>query len=454
MLRCLLMACHLNQPGMIPRHFFIYFLCFCIALTHPGCSKKIIPSSTSPGKAEYETIELVPWHSFVNENDLDILLNEIGNSRIVLLGESTHGTHEFYQLRSLITKKLVKEKGFDLIGIEGDWVDTYRVNEYIKGPAGDSSSAIQVLKQFDRWPSSTWGNYEMAELVQWLNGWNQQKEKSLKVGIYGLDVYSFWEWTYQSLPYTDPALKKMISGIRERFDSFNNDALKYAAAVKTSRLNNSLATQSFYDYVNRFYKDKTKDSVFLLHQYALLALDGERYFRSMMDGKINSWNIRENHMTTTIMRLLENHGKNSKAVIWVHNGHAGDAAYSQMVEAGYVSIGQLLKKEFENKVFSIGFGTDRGQVYAGYYWNAPLQTMPVPPSRKGSWENILHELSADNKILLSRELKENKLFNQWLPFRSIGAAYSNNAIYGTAILPKRFDALIYLDSTSALHPLR
>jgi erythromycin esterase-like protein len=167
---------------------------------------------------------------------------------------------------------------------------------------------------------------------------------------------------------------------------------------------------------------------FVLQQQALLTLNGERYFRTMVTDFVRSWNIRENYMAETIKRLLGFYGAHSKAIIWMHNGHAGDANFSQMAEEGNTSVGEILKKQMgDHKVFSIGFGTNKGSVLAGYYWNAPLIKMQVPAARTGSWENILHELGPGNKIILSEELKNNKAMNQWIAIRSIGAAYSNNA---------------------------
>ena len=158
-------------------------------------------------------------------------------------------------------------------------------------------------------------------------------------------------------------------------------------------------------------------------------------------------------MAETIKRLLDLYGDHSKAIIWMHNGHAGDANYSQMAEEGNTSVGEILKKQMgAQQVFSIGFGTNKGWILAGYYWNAPLIRIEVPAARTGSWENILHELGPGNKIILSRELKNNKAMNQWIAIRSIGAA--NNTIYGTTIIPKRFDAFVYIDSTSAVRPVK
>lgn len=404
-------------------------------------------------KTQIQSQESIPFHPLNTEKDLDVLIKEIGNDRVVLLGESTHGTHEFYEWRAAITKRLIAEKGFQIIGIEGDWTDTYRVNEFIQGPGQNMSAAEEVLKQYDRWPASMWGNYEMADLIEWLNRYNQIKDGKKKIGIYGLDLFSFWEWANQPLPSGDSVLKDLVRQFRQRFDSFQNDAIRYTAAVKRDSINNSQPASHLWNYVKKINDGLSPENIFLIQQQASLAYEGERYFRTLATDKVQSWNIRENYMASSIIRLLDFYGKDSKVIIWVHNGHAGDAAFSQMAESGYISIGQLLKKQLGNKIFSVAFGSNSGAVYAGYYWDAPLMEIKVPAAREGSWENILHVLNNENKVILSREIKNNKQFNQWLPFRSIGAAYSA-AIYGTAIIPKRYDALIFIDSTTAIHPLK
>jgi erythromycin esterase len=424
---------------------FFFFAC---KTFHAGSTK------ISAGKQD--SLTQIPYYPLRNEKDLDVLIKEIGEARVVLLGESTHGTHEFYQWRSAITKKLIEEKGFDFIAVEGDWVDSYKVNQFINGQKQDSFAVIELLKQYDRWPSSMWGNYETAGLVHWLNGYNQNSTGKNKIGFYGLDVYSFWEWTNQDLPVQDITLQNAIKQVRDSFASYNNDALKYTGAVRKTNANHSATTQNLWSILQKNTEQQPKDETrFVLQQQALLALEGERYFRTMVSDQVKSWNIRENYMAETINRLLNFYDGNSKAIIWVHNGHAGDAQYSQMADAGNTSVGEILKKEMgNNKVFSVGFGTNKGSVLAGYYWNAPLIKMEVPPARTGSWENILHAISPDDKIILSGELKNNKALNQWIAMRAIGAAYSNNAIYGTAIIPKRFDAFVYIDSTSALRPVK
>jgi len=400
---------------------------------------------------------IIPYYPLEGEKDLDALIKDIGNARVVLLGESTHGTSEYYQWRAAITKKLIQEKGFDFIAVEGDWVDSYKVNQFIKGPQRDSNSSVELLKQYDRWPESMWGNYEMASLVEWLNDYNQKKEIISKVGFYGLDVYSFWEWTEQKLAVGDSSINKRVTQIRAKFSSFNNDALIYADSVGKSKTDYQVITEQLWNAVQNFLGNKqpADEPKFLLQQQALLTLMGERYFRTMVTNRVQSWNIRDGYMAETIKRLLHFHGDNSKAIIWVHNGHAGDAHYSNMGDSGFISVGEILRKQFgPGKVYSTAFGTNKGSVMAGYSWNSPVQKQVVLSAKGGSWENILHELSSENKIVFSKDLKNNESLNKWIEFRSIGAAYSGGAVYGQSIIPKRFDAFLFIDTTTALHPIK
>ena len=417
-----------------------------------ACSTAHINTSDTVAKPDGPPV--ITYHPFESEQDLAVLLKEIGDARIVLLGESTHGTSEYYEWRAAITKKLITEKGFDFVAVEGDWTDLYKVNEFIQGTVRDSSAAVEILKQYDRWPQSIWSNYEMASLTTWLNSYNQARESN-KIAFYGLDLYSFSKWTNEKLPVADSSIQRAAHELHQKFLRFNNDALLYTDAVRHSKIDYRESAENFWKAVENFSSKHVEDSsTFWLQQHALLALEGERYFRTMVTDRQRSWNIRDGYMAQTIKRLLQLHGKNSKAIIWVHNAHAGDAHYSNMGSYGYTSVGEILRKEFGRKVFSTGFGTNKGFVMAGYSWNAPVQEQVVLPAKAGSWESVLHELSPENKLILSKEIRNNSSLTKWIEFRSIGAAYSGAAVYGTSIIPQRFDAFVFIDSTTAVHPIK
>ena len=393
------------------------------------------------------------YYPLQNDNDLDSLIKTIGDSRVVLIGGSTHGTNEFYQYWSTITKKLIIEKGFNFIAVEGDWDDSYGVNLFVRGPQQNSEATINTLKQYGRWPASMWVNYETTAFVEWLNTYDQKLSAQNKIGFYGLDLYGFWEWTNQQLPLQYAQLQPIVNEVRDSFARFYNDGFQYSAEVRRRNADLSPITQKLWNAVQKNIQPPIDEAGFLLQQHALLTLEGEKYFRALVKDKQGSWDIRANYMAATVQRLRNFYGPNAKAVIWVHNSHAGNAQYSQMADADK-SLGELLIEQLgDDNVFSIGFGTNSGTVLAGYYWNAPLQEIPVPPASKGSWENILHELGPGNKIIISKELKNNQAWDRSLPFRSIGDVYNGKDFYGTAIVPRRFDAFIFIDSTTAIHAI-
>lgn len=412
-------------------------------------------TSKAPTATTTNTGNIILYYPLEKENDLDVLINATGDARVVLLGESTHGTHEYYTWRAAITKKLVEEKGFDFMAIEGDWTDAYKVNRFIRGEKKDSAAAVEVLKQFDRWPSSMWGNYEMAALVQWLNSYNQDRSEADRIGFYGLDLYSFWEWT-QNTVVQDTILQNAIESVKSFFTVYRNDALRYSDSLRHKKPDGSNLARQLWNTVQNLTKGKqpADETGFMLYQQAWLILNGERYFRTLINDRVKAINLRDQHMAGTIKRLLDFYGKDSKAVIWVHNGHAGDAHYTGSASAGYTSVGEILRNDLgRDKIFCVGFGTYKGHVIAGYTWDAPVTKQVVLPAKAGSWEYLLHQLSPQNKILLSKDLRNNTALNKWIEFRSIGASYSGAAIYNLSVIPQRFDAFVFIDSTEALLPI-
>jgi erythromycin esterase len=433
-------------PGVLAAiSLSMFFLC--CHVVHSG-------NTTSSPNVVTTSTGAIPYYPLENDEDLEVLVNEIGDARVVLLGESTHGTHEYYTWRAAITRKLIEEKGFDFMAIEGDWDDSYKINQFIQKTEDDSVAAIEVLKQYDRWPSSMWGNYEMVPLLQWLSHYNQ--DRTQKVGFYGLDLYSFWEWTEQGTDVKDTAIQNAIKHVRDFFIGYRNDAMAYADSLRRLKQDGRAVVEHLWNEVQKVTRGKQpKDEAeFLLYQHAWLTLNGERYFRTSIKDRVKAINLRDGHMAETIKRVLNFYGQHSKAVIWVHNGHAGNAQYSSMGSAGYTSVGELLKNQLgRSKVFSVGFGTYKGSVMAGYTWNGKIQKQTVLPAKGGSWEYLLHELSPQNKIILSKEVEDHIALNKWIEFRSVGAAYKGTAIYNVSIIPKRFDAFVFIDSTTALHPI-
>ena len=404
----------------------------------------------------------IPTHPLNNEKDLDVLLQQIGDARIVLLGEASHGTAEYYDWRTAISKRLMHEKGFDCIAVEGEWADSYRVNQFVKGAKQDNTAAVNVLRQYDRWPTWMWGNYEVASLITWMNNFNQAKPPTEKVGFYGLDVYCLWESSEELMPYLqgqDQSIVNAAQQVQQCFRPFSSDPQQYAYHVASASGTCQAQTSSLWNSILGITGNTTAKSEagFVMQQNALVALNGESYYRASVRDYEESWNIRDRHMMQTLRRLLEHLGPDSKIIVWEHNTHIGDARYTDMAEQGMVNVGQLAREEYgEKNVYSVGFGSYEGSVIASNSWGGPIESMRVPPAPPSSWEGYLHKLGADNKIILSSEIMNNESLQQEIGHRAIGVVYNPNREYGNyvpSIIPKRYDAFIFIDKTSALHPL-
>ena len=401
---------------------------------------------------------------YESSEDLNVIIEAIGDAKIVLLGEASHGTSEFYTVRAELSKRLIKEQGFTLIAVEGDWPSTQQINRYIKGYDEEEKDVHDVLKAFNRWPSWMWANQEIAEFVSWLKVHNQQKEAKREVGFYGIDVYSLWESLDEVITYlskTNPqgmdlALAKKAFSC---FEPYNRHPENYAV----SSVNIS---QSCVDEVSKLmtsirahednYKDKQETDLNLKIN-AMVAQNAEEYYRAMVRSDDLSWNVRDEHMVEAINEIMDYHGKDAKIIIWEHNTHIGDASATDMAAEGMINVGQLLRlQNSKENVYAVGFGTHRGTVIAGEEWGIPYKRMNVPPATKDSWEDALHSTGATNKLLLFND--ENRhLFNHWIGHRAIGVVYNPAyEAYGNYVPSKignRYDAFIYIDETKALSPL-
>lgn len=403
----------------------------------------------------------LPFLPLNEDAALDSLVQKIGNARIVMLGEATHGTHEFYQWRSAISKKLIAEKGFTMIAVEGEWADSYRVAQFIQGPPKDSAAAVQLLKQYNRWPTWMWGNYETASLITWLNQYNQTKAPAQKSGFFGLDVYCLWESMQELLPHVqhNAELTAMASQVNKCFRPFSADPVQYAYAVAQASAACSTGTENLWQAVIKQTGNATPadEARFVMQQNALVALNGERYYRMAASSYPASWNVRDRHMERTLERLLEWKGPDSKIIVWAHNTHVGDARYTDMAAGGMVNLGQLAREKFgADNVYLVGFGTYSGQVIASGAWGGPIQTMKVPPAQKGSWEAMLHAAGNGNKLLFSDRLASIASLKNPIGNRAIGVEYdpaNERGNYVPTVIPKRYDAFIFIDRSTALKPL-
>lgn len=393
------------------------------------------------------------------------LFDRIGDAPIVMLGEASHGTHEYYTWRAKISKILIEEKGFNFIAVEGDWPDCYRLNRYIKGYNAVGDTAAQVLHEFNRWPTWMWANWEIAALAEWMKKRNQGLPANRKAGFYGLDVYSLWEsmdYIMQYLQKTDPDTLKKAEEAYRCFEPYRKDEGRSYAY--TSRMVPKLCETEVVNMLGAIRRKMPQyntdhENVFSAEQNAIVAVNAEKYYRAMVGGGPESWNIRDRHMAATLNRLLAFHGENAKAIVWQHNTHIGDARATDMAAEGMLNTGQLAREQHKDKnVVLVGFGSYCGSVMAGRGWGAPMEAMQMPEARRESWEYLLHQAGEGDKLMIMSDLTaSDTLMEHHLGHRAIGVVYNpEHERYGNyvpTIIPMRYDAFIYLDRTSALHPL-
>ena len=399
-----------------------------------------------------------------DRSDLDALIERIGDARYVLLGEASHGTSEFYTWRAEISKRLIAEKGFSFIAVEGDWPDCYSVNRYVKSLEGES--AEDVLHAFSRWPTWMWANREVIELTEWMRDHNANLPANRQAGFYGLDVYSLWESMHSVLEYLDrldPQLARNARRAYSCFEPYEEDAQEYARAtvlVPTSCEDEAVQILSQLRARSPEFRDDGPDAYFNAEQNALVARNAELYYRMMVRGGAGSWNVRDNHMVETLNRLMTHHGPRAKAIVWEHNTHIGDARFTDMARSGMVNVGQLVRQEHEREgVVIVGFGAHHGSVIASEEWEAPMQKMRVPDAREGSYEHAMHSAEIGDSLFLFPQGDGDATTNlrEARGHRAIGVVYNPRTEhwgnYVPTILPGRYDAFIYLEETKALDPL-
>ena len=400
------------------------------------------------------------------DRDLDPLLDRIGDARFVLLGEASHGTSEFYTLRAAITRRLIAERGFSFVGVEGDWPDCMRVNRWIKSRERDGQSATDVLHAFERWPTWMWANRETSALAEWMHEHNRTVSVHARAGFYGLDVYSLWDSmaaVERYLAERDPALAAAARRAYRCFDPYHDDAQEYARAtalVPTSCEDEAVAVLAALRSRPTAGHGDDPETQFDAEQNALVARNAERYYRTMVRGGPTSWNVRDRHMVETLDRLMELHGDGAKAIVWEHNTHVGDARFTDMASHGMVNVGQLVREaRGEEDVVIVGFGTYRGSVIAGAEWGAPMRRVRVPPARAGAFEQIMHRAVGGDAMLLFDGSKDGGVrgLDATLAHRAIGVVYDPDferwGNYVPTLVPRRYDAFLYLDVTRALDAL-
>ena len=405
--------------------------------------------------------------------DYQELYESIDTARFVLLGEASHGTAEFYQERIKITKKLITDDGFDAVVIEGDWPDSYRVNEYVHSRSSDASGEAALLG-FQRFPTWMWRNEEVLEFVEWLKIHNSTKAKGRRgVGFYGMDLYSLFTSMDVVLKYllkTDPALAEKAKTRFSCFDHYNKDSQLYGyLASYSERLHG--CEHEVVEQLKEMLKMKqylqsmepsNPDHVFSMLQNTRLIKNAENYYRTMFGGRVSSWNLRDEHMVETIAEtdrfLSKELGRPAKIIVWAHNSHIGDARATQQGFSGELNVGQLMRQKYPSEVFLLGFTTYSGYVTAASEWGAMTERKAVNPGLEASYEGLFHEVGLSRFMYI---IKNNMALQKVLPLRklqrAIGVVYlpqsERRSHYFYTDLANQFDALIHIDTSNALKPL-
>jgi erythromycin esterase-like protein len=395
------------------------------------------------------------------EEGLEALLARASEARFVLIGEATHGTHEFYALRAALTKRLLEERGFCAVAAEADWPDAYRANCYVRGVGGDAD-ANEALADFRRFPSWTWRNTVVLEFVEWLRERNESSPRP--AGFYGLDLYSLHGSIEAVVGYLDETDADAARRARERFGCFDHfraehdgQSYGYAAAVAGVEPCEDEVVAQLVELRRRAAElvagdgHLAEDRQFAAEQNARVVVNAERYYRAMYHGRASSWNLRDTHMADTLDALAD-HIDLGRIVVWAHNSHLGDARATEMGRRGELNLGQLVRERHPGEALLVGLSTYEGMVTAASDWDRPAERKRVRPGLPGSWEAHFHELG-EEFVLLAEEPTLRELRLQ----RAIGVIYRPEterlSHYFEARPAEQFDVLVHIDETRALEPL-
>lgn len=393
--------------------------------------------------------------------DLDPLMHLIGNAKYILLGEGSYGTSEYYLWRARISQRLINEKGFSFIAVEGDWPDCYKLNRYIKGYNDSGTRAYEVLNGFNRWPSWMWANWEMAAFSEWLHDYNSQHQN--KIGFYGLDMYSLWESMELIMSYLKKNEPDSVETAKRAYRCFEPYSENIESYAWTPRFVPDTCEEEVI-YLLKEMQNKTEhydsdpEAAFNAEQNTRVVVNAEKYYKSMLKGGADSWNIRDIHMTDALDAIMNHHGKNARGIIWAHNSHIGDARATNMPDAGYSNLGQLVRERHkEDGVILTGFSCYSGEVIAAKSWGDTIAKFRIPEASKYSWEEVFHRSGQTDRLLILRDVNDFEEFMERRTHRAIGVIYNpedeQRSNYVPTVLPERYDAFIYLDNTQTLSPL-
>jgi erythromycin esterase-like protein len=405
------------------------------------------------------------------DHDYDRILAFVGDAPLVLLGEATHGTHDFYAARARITRGLIEHHGFSAVAIEGDWPDAYRVNRFVQRGEG-ATAAAEALVGFARFPTWMWRNTDVESFVGWLHQHNKTKSPEGRAGFFGLDLYSLHASMRAVVDYLerhDPTAAQAARASYGCFEEFGHDTDTYAWAV--ARLGDGTCEEAVTRELVALRERRAEllrrdgmrasDEFFSAERNARLARNAEEYYRTMFRGRVASWNVRDEHMAETLQALLvhlEQRGQPPKIVVWAHNSHLGDARATEMGESGEWNLGQLTRERIAANARLIGFTTYAGTVIAASDWGANPERKRVRPARPGSIEDLLHQTETPRFFLpVEKGTPVHSLLAEPRLERAIGVIYRPESErishYFHARVSDQFDAVIHFDESQAVDPL-
>ncbi len=396
--------------------------------------------------------------------DLDPLLERVGGARLVLLGEASHGTSEYYTWRADISRRLVQEHGYNFIAVEGDWATIYKLNLYVRGMDSEYESAREIMRTFERWPVWMWANEETRELVEWMREYNRDLPFEERVGFYGMDVYgeavSIQRAVTEARAFDEDLAAKM-SDTYSVFAGYAGNIQQYARSVAQGRQSQERNVRQAFELAKEAmanYEGAERYQFFSVKMNAKVVKNAERHARKMINRDASSWNARASHFYMTVERLLALYGEESRGIAWAHNTHIGDARATAMVARGQHNIGQLARQSLgRENVVSVGFGSYRGTVQAGRRWGDQMQTMRLPKGVADSAEDIMHRTELSSALFIFEDLNENSPLHEVVGHRAVGVVYNpereREGNYVPTVLPLRYDAFIFIDETRALSPI-
>jgi len=424
---------------------------------------KILPEIGSKDFPEKEIVDEIKVKAIafntIKEYPIDKLLDRIDDAQVVLLGEASHGTSEFYLTRQEITKALIEKKGFNFVCAEADWSDAEQINSYVRNQYTEKD-----WMPFTRFPQWMWKNKEVLNFVTWLKEYNVLHQN--KTGFYGLDLYGLensMELVINYLENIDVDLANLAKTRYACITPFMSDPATYGKMVVSKQLESceKEILKMLVDLLKNKNKLNHSPEYFYAYQNANVVVDAERYYKAMYYGSAESWNLRDFHMFHTLKSLLSYFGSDSKAIVWAHNSHIGNALATEMYSRGEINIGHLCKEHYGDKSYNIGFGTHTGTVAAAHNWGGKMEVMHVNSSLVNSYENLCHQSEIANFTLPLREKYSGKKLRELLSTpkleRAIGVMYrpqtERMSHYFHAVLPSQFDEYIWFNESKAVTPI-